>query len=884
MEKLIFSFEEAATKDDSLLGGKGANLAQMKKMNLPVPAGFIISTTACLRYLKEGPAIWDHLESQLKAMVLNLEQEMGKKLGSEQDPLLVSVRSGAAVSMPGMMDTILNLGLNDQSVLALAANTDNGPFAKDCYRRLIQMFGEVVLKIPPYFFNQKLEKIKNQQGVTIDSELNQTSLDALIKAYQEIVAINAGITFPQDPFLQLKMAIEAVFASWDNRRAHIYRRAHNISDSLGTAVTIQSMVFGNRGNQSGTGVLFTRNPSTGAKELYGEFLVNAQGEDVVAGIRTPLPLKKMPEKFPRIYQELQELAVKLEQNYLDAQDVEFTIEQERLFVLQTRKAKRNSIAAVNIAHDFVNEGLITKKQALLQIDPNAFETIFHAQLDQNQVYQVLAKGLEASPGAATGQAVFDADQAEQLGKQGEKVILITTETTPDDINGLLMSKGVLTARGGMTSHAAVVARGMGKPAVCGCEAVKIDGGGEFCYIGTCQIKAGDKITINGSTGEVILGEVLMKEAEMTAQIREILKWCDEERSLGIRANADNKGDATLALNFGAEGIGLCRTEHMFMGKDRLQKVQKLILGESIKEREEALKSLLPLQQADFVEILEVMAGRPVTIRLLDPPLHEFLPDLLDLQKEIYKLEQQGLFKELSEQKEVFRKTKNMTEANPMLGLRGCRLGIIMPPLYQMQVRALLKAAVELANQGIKSDLEIMIPLISTGAELDFLQPYLEQVIAQELTNPDQTLINYKIGTMIELPRACLTADEIAAKAEFFSFGTNDLTQTTYGFSRDDAEAKFLHSYLEHGILEQNPFVSIDQGGVGKLIKMGIELGRRENPNLKIGICGEHGGDPQSISFCHHSQLDYVSCSPFRVPVARLAAAQVAITAAAKDKN
>ncbi len=875
MEKYVWYFHEGSKDDRMLLGGKGANLAEMTRLGLPVPPGFTITTSACLRYLEEGEAFLDTLKEELEEKLKKLEQDMGKKFGSVQDPLLVSVRSGAAVSMPGMMDTVLNLGLNDNTVEGLEKATGSRWFALDCYRRLIQMYAEVVMGVASFLFSQELERIKEQYDAEADNQLTPAALEELIHYFKKIVVQETKEEFPQDPQKQLLKAIIAVLNSWNNRRAVVYRDAHAIPHDLGTAVNIQAMVFGNRGEKSGTGVLFTRDPSTGEKKLYGEFLMNAQGEDVVAGIRTPLPLDQMKEELPKIYNEIEEFAQRLEKHYKDIQDVEFTIEEGRLFILKTRNGERTAAAAIKIAVDLVEEGVLTKDEAILRVPPSELEKILHKQVELGKGYEVLARGLPASPGAASGKAVFNPDLAEKLAKKGERVILIALETTPDDIHGMIAAQGLLTTRGGMTSHAAVVARGMGKPAVCGCEALRIDTDKGQFSAGNHTIKNGEYITINGSTGEVIKGDSEMKEPELTDTTEKLLKWADERRKLKIRANADNGEDAQKARDFGAEGIGLCRTEHMFMGKDRMHLVRQLILGETEREQEAALENLLPLQQNDFREILQVMEGLPVTVRLLDPPLHEFLPDLLELQEEILRLEKIEDVELAQEKRELFRKTRNMSESNPMLGLRGCRLGIIMPSLYEMQVKALFRAGTELAAQGKDVIIEVMIPLVSEAEELAFLQPRLEKAIEEEFAQQG-TSLEYQIGTMIELPRACVTADDIAQHADFFSFGTNDLTQTTYGFSRDDAEGKFLHYYLEKKILADNPFISLDKKGTGRLVKIAVEEGRKTRKGLKIGICGEHGGDPGSIEFCHNNGLDYVSCSPYRVPVARLAAAAASI--------
>ncbi len=874
----VYPFLEGNKDMKELLGGKGANLAEMTRLGLPVPPGFIISTKACLNYLDKGAAIMAGLEEEIEENIQLLAQLTGKTFGGS-DPLLLSVRSGAAISMPGMMDTVLNLGLNDTTLKILAELTGNWPFALDCYRRLIQMFGEVVLDIESHWFSRYLDDYKKKRNIGSDADLSREDLETIVNTYKEIIERESGQEFPQSPQVQLLKSVEAVFKSWDNRRARTYRRAHNIPDDLGTAVNVQAMVFGNKGEQSGTGVLFTRDPASGEKKLYGEFLVNAQGEDVVAGVRTPRPIEDLQEVFPAIYRELEILASKLENHYRDIQDVEFTIEDGTLYILQTRSGKRTPAAGVKIAVDLVKEGLLSKEEGLLMIEPESLEKLLHRQVRLGDNYRILASGLPASPGAASGKVVIDPDEAEKMGEAGEKIILVTPETTPDDIHGVLVAQGLLTARGGMTSHAAVVARGMGKPAVCGCEAIKIDKMGDFFVVDGLRIFKEDIITINGTTGEVILGEAPMDEPQLGKETKELLGWADDIRVLKVRANADNKADAAKALEFGAEGIGLCRTEHMFMGKNRVPLVRKLILGETREEKNEALEELLPLQQADFKEILATMGELPVNVRLLDPPLHEFLPNLLALQEEIYTLEKAKDDAGVKKARELFRKTKNMDEANPMLGLRGCRLGIVLPELYEMQVAALIRAALDICEGGNNIFIEIMIPLVSEVRELEFVKARLLKIIEAEGGNCPN--LHYKIGTMIELPRACLTADEIAREAEFFSFGTNDLTQTTYGFSRDDAEGKFLHTYLDENILQVNPFVTVDPHGVGRLIKIAVEEGRATRPDLSIGICGEHGGDPLSIEFCYDNGLDYVSCSPYRVPVARLAAAQAKIKGKAK---
>ncbi len=872
--KYTYYFTEGNGLMKTVLGGKGANLAEMTGLGLPVPPGFTISTKGCLDYTECGKKIPEKILADLPLFIKKLEEATDKGFGDLANPLLVSVRSGAAISMPGMMDTILNLGLNDVVVKGLAEATENERFAYDCYRRLIQMYGEVVLEVPSYRFGRHLDRFKTEVGVINDTDLTVEHLKRLVADFKEIVLNEARIDFPQDPKEQLIGAIEAVFKSWQNKRAIVYRKANGIPHDLGTAVTIQSMVFGNTGDNSGTGVLFTRNPSTGEKVLYGEFLINAQGEDVVSGSRTPLQIALLKEEFPEINEQVLKITSILEKHYRDMQDIEFTIENGRLYLLQTRTGKRTAKAAIKIVVDMVNEGLITKEEALLRIEPTHLEQILHRQIDTSAQAEVIAKGLPASPGAACGIIVFDPDEAEKLAEQ-QKVILVSLETTPEDIHGVLVSQGVLTTRGGMTSHAAVVARGMGKPCVCGCESIRIDFENGTFTVGEYTINKGDQITINGGTGEVILGEVKMIEPELGQEAEQLLAWADEIRLLNIRANADYGSDASKARSYGAEGIGLCRTEHMFMAPERVPVVQELILGETVQEQNSALEKLLPMQTDDFIEIFDAMAGLPVTIRLLDPPLHEFLPRLVEVVEEVAHLEHENKPAELREKRSLLRKVKNMSEANPMLGLRGCRLGILIPAIYEMQVKAIFTAVVKLTKEGKKIIPEVMIPLVAKVTELKYLKERLIK-IADAILDEAGLEISYKMGTMIELPRAALTADEIAKEAEFFSFGTNDLTQTTFGFSRDDAEGKFLHAYLEVGILEENPFMSIDQIGVGKLVEMGTRLGREVRPDLKVGVCGEHGGDPKSIEFFHKTGLNYVSCSPYRVPIARLAAAHAVI--------
>ncbi|SES62141.1 pyruvate, phosphate dikinase [Anaerobranca gottschalkii] len=874
MKKYVYLFSEGNKSMKELLGGKGANLAEMTSLGLPVPPGFTITTEACHLYYHQNKSLPEELFEEVKNALGKIEEALGKKFGSTENPLLVSVRSGAPVSMPGMMDTILNLGLNDVTVEALAEETGDKRFAYDCYRRFIQMFSNVVLGIPHYNFERALDNAKELAGVTEDTMLDGEILKGLVDEYKRIVLKNSGKSFPQEPFEQLKLAIKAVFDSWNNPRAIIYRQINKIPEHYGTAVNVQSMVFGNKGNDCGTGVLFTRNPSTGEKILFGEFLVNAQGEDVVAGIRTPQPIQKLKEIMPDIYEEILQLCEKLEREYKDVQDIEFTVEKNRLFILQTRNAKRTAKAAVKFAVDLVEEGLLSREEALLKIDPNQLDKLLHRTIDTKVKLDVIAKGLPASPGAATGKIVFEADEAEQLGKKGEKVLLVRPETTPDDIHGMVEAQGVLTTKGGMTSHAAVVARGMGKPCVCGCEALDIYLEEEKLVVGDIVLYKGDILTIDGTTGDVIIGEVDLVEPELNEDVLKVLSWADELRDLRVRANADTPQDAKKAREFGAEGIGLCRTEHMFMEADRLPIVQKMILAQSIAQRKEALDKLLPIQQRDFYEIFKVMAGLPVTIRLLDPPLHEFLPDVSDLSIELALAKEKGELSsgEIAKREELLKRVKALQEANPMLGHRGCRLAIVFPEIYEMQVNAIFAAISQLVNENIEVYPEIMIPLVGEAKELAILKEMIVN-IANKYEEKLGKKLNYTVGTMIELPRACVTADKIAEHAQFFSFGTNDLTQTTLGFSRDDAEGKFLPSYLDQKIYKENPFAVLDREGVGALMKIAVEKGRSTRPELKTGICGEHGGEPSSIEFCHKLGLNYVSCSPYRVPIARLAAAQ-----------
>jgi pyruvate,orthophosphate dikinase len=877
MEKFVYLFDQGCSDMRSLLGGKGANLAEMTNIGLPVPPGMTITTAACKEYYQNNKKLPSTIIEEVRQNLAYLEKNIGKTLGDVDNPLLVSVRSGAVFSMPGMMDTILNLGLNEKTVQAVAKSTNNLVFAYDSYRRFIQMFGDVVLEIHKYEFEQLLTQHKKKQDVTFDQEMSADTLRAVIDSYKELVLERTGSAFPEDPIEQLFLSIEAVFRSWNNDRAIIYRNLNKIDHDLGTAVNIQSMVFGNMGNDCGTGVAFTRNPSTGENLLYGEYLTNAQGEDVVAGIRTPQPIAKLQAEMPEVYAQFAKTAKILEKHYKNVQDIEFTIEKGTLYILQTRNGKRTAQAGIKIAHDLAAEGLISKQDALLLIEPAQLDQLLHRQIDPNAKLDIMATGLPASPGAASGIVVFDADHAEQLGKKGQKVMLVRTETTPDDIHGIIAAQGILTSRGGMTSHAAVVARGMGKPCVCGCEAVKINYHTKTFTVGQTIINEGDLISIDGATGRVMAGLVPMKDPELSAEYLTLLQWADEYKKLEVRANADNPTDAKKALEFGAKGIGLTRTEHMFMGQDRLPHVQDMILAESFEERKAALSHLLPIQEDDFYGILKVMAGYPVCIRLLDPPLHEFLPGMQELLIETTKLQITKENMTLLAQKEgLLRKVRALHESNPMLGHRGCRLGITFPEIYEMQIQAICNAAARLTAEGCKVLPEIEIPLTIGKAEMNFFKEKID-AIAQATMEKYKVTFHYTSGTMIELPRAALLAGELAESAQFFSFGTNDLTQTCLGFSRDDAEGKFLNDYLDMKLLTDNPFITLDTKGVGKLMEIAVENGRKTRPDILVGICGEHGGEARSIAFCHQIDLDFVSCSPYRVPIARLAAAQAAIS-------
>jgi pyruvate,orthophosphate dikinase len=885
MQKWVYSFGDTKAcgnaSQKSLLGGKGANLAEMSALGLPVPHGFTITTEACVHYFKNNDQFPQSLMAEVETAMADLEKSAQKSFGSLDNPLLVSVRSGAQASMPGMMDTVLNLGLNNQTVEAIGRLTGNRRFALDCYRRFITMYSNVVLGLSHHHFENILDDHKDRLGISIDTELTDKDWDKIIRDYHAMIKDELEIDFPQDPKAQLWGAIEAVFRSWMNDRAKFYRKMHSIPEDWGTAVNIQSMVFGNMGETSATGVAFTRDPSTGENRLYGEFLKNAQGEDVVAGIRTPQSLTKaareamgdrqpsMEEAMPEVFAQFQEIVTRLETHYRDVQDVEFTVEQGKLFMLQTRSAKRTSRAALKIAVDMATEGLITREEALLRIDPLSLDQLLHPMIDPSAEKIVIAKGLPASPGAASGKIAFTADEAVRMAAGGEDVILVRDETSPEDIHGMHAARAIVTARGGMTSHAAVVARGMGRPCVSGTGTLLISVERAEMSVGGHHFKMGDILTIDGSTGEIIKGAVRMIEPEFTEDFDQIMKWADGFRRLKIRANAETPLDAKTALGYGAEGIGLCRTEHMFFDDDRITAVREMILADDQDGRKKALEKILPMQKADFYELFVLMRGLPVTIRLLDPPLHEFLPHTNE------EIEWVALQSGMDCDK-LRRRTKEMSETNPMLGWRGCRLGVTFPEIYESQIQALFEAALEAKAQGFEPSPEIMHPLVSSSQEMEFLTKLTHRV-AQETFARLGAEIPYDVGTMIELPRAALVADELAQHARFFSFGTNDLTQTTLGISRDDA-GRFLNHYLEKGIYQKDPFVSLDVDGVGQLIKIAFERGRATRPDLKLGICGEHGGDPASIAFCEAVGLDYVSCSPYRVPVARLAAAQAAIRA------
>lgn len=865
-KKFVYGFNEGQKEMRSLLGGKGANLAEMTKLGINVPYGFTVTTEACLKYYKEDEKLWDSLVDEIEEHIKKVEEKLGKKFGDINNPLLFSVRSGAVVSLPGMMDTVLNLGLNDEVVEGFAKATGNPRFAYDSYRRFIQMFSNVSKGIDGAIFEEVLTDAKEKAGVKLDSDLNAEQLKDIIKRFEEEYEKVAGEPFPQDPKEQLLSAVEAVFKSWNNDRAILYRKLNNIPHDLGTAVNIQSMVFGNSGENSGTGVAFSRDPSTGENVLYGEYLMNAQGEDVVAGVRTPHHISELEKQMPDVFKEFHDTAKKLELHYRDMQDLEFTIENGRLFLLQTRNGKRTAEAAVNIAVDLVNEGLRTKEEALMMIEPTQLDQLLHPTFDQKALAkaELLTKGLNASPGAASGYISFSATDAMLRNAKQEPVILVRQETSPEDLQGMDSAKGILTSRGGMTSHAAVVARGMGKCCVAGAHEVFIDEKNKVVRVAGHELGEGDFISLDGSTGKVYLGQVATKDPELSGNFATFMSWADEVRRLQVRANADTPHDAQQALDLGAEGVGLCRTEHMFFAEDRINAVREMILSKSLEQREKALAKIEPIQEEDFYDIYKVVNGLPVTVRLLDPPLHEFVPhteeDIAIVAKEL------GVT--ILEQKKAI---DELHEVNPMLGHRGLRLAITFPEIYKMQARALIRAALRVQAEGIKVEPEIMIPLAGDAKELEVVKDSIVEEIEKVFEEKGEHL-KYHIGTMIEIPRATLLADEIAEVAEFFSFGTNDLTQMTYGFSRDDA-GKFLSQYLDDGIFEKDPFQVLDQKGVGKLMRTAVTLGKQARPNLKLGICGEHGGEPSSVAFCDELGLDYVSCSPFRVPISRLAAAQ-----------
>ena len=851
----------------NLLGGKGAGLAEMTNLGIPVPPGFTITTEACVEYFNKGGQFPERLWEQAIEALAAVEKAMGARFGDAQNPLLVSVRSGARVSMPGMMDTVLNIGLTDETVQGLIRKTNNPRFAYDSYRRFVAMFSNVVLGVPHEEFEGILSKKKAELGVELDTDLGADDLKGLVATFKELVRHASAVPFPEHPMDQLRMGIDAVFRSWHVARAVTYRRLHNIPETWGTAASVQAMVFGNMGSNSGTGVAFTRDPSTGERRFFGEFLINAQGEDVVAGIRTPEPIEQLAQEMPEVYTQLVDIYQRLERHYKDMLDLEFTIQEGKLFMLQTRVGKRTAVAALRIAVEMVEEGLIDEKTAVLRVEPEQLEQLLHPMVDPSSKVKVIAKGLPASPGAAVGAVVFTAEEAVARGQKGEKVILVRPETSPDDVGGMYAAQGILTARGGMTSHAAVVARGMGKCCVVGSKAILVDEEhGEF-RVGTLHVRHGEIITLNGNTGEVILGEAKLVTPELSGNFAAFIQWVDQHRRLGVRANADTPTDARVARSFGAEGIGLCRTEHMFFAEERLPFMQEMILAEDREARVRALDKLFPFQKADFYDIFKEMEGYAVTIRTLDPPLHEFLPKTLE--------EAEELSKKIGVPAErIWDKVQELHETNPMLGHRGCRLGISYPEITEMQARAIIAAACEIAKEGRNVVPEIMIPLVGDIRELEHQRKIVDRA-AQDAMAQYGVKVEYQVGTMIELPRAVLLADEIARQAEFFSFGTNDLTQTVLGLSRDDA-GKFLPYYIEQGILKDDPFVVLDQPGVGQLVEIGVKKGRAARPSLKIGICGEHGGEPQSVGFFHRAGLDYVSCSPYRVPIARLAAAHIAL--------
>ncbi len=884
--KWVYLFTEGRAEMKPLLGGKGANVAEMTQAGLPVPPGFTITTEACNAYAQYENQFPEGMWSQAQAALTQVEADTGKQFGNSQNPLLVSVRSGAATSMPGMMDTVLNLGLNDETVEGLAHLTSNRRFALDAYRRFIAMFGSIVMKVSGDKFARALERFKVQTSSGRDTDLSEAQLDELITVYKRIIFTDQhGNEFPQDPYEQLRMAIAAVFDSWNGRRAIDYRRIHRIADDLGTAVNVQSMVFGNMGWDSGTGVAFTRNPATGEKKVFGEYLLNAQGEDVVAGIRTPKSIHEMADELPKSYEQLMAITQRLESHYRDMQDIEFTIEQGKLWILQTRTGKRTGAAAVAIAVDMVAEGVIDRETAVLRVEANQLDQLLHPTVDPDADATVIATGLPASPGAASGKVVLTPDEAVSYSEQGHPVILVRHETSPDDFHGMVVAEAILTARGGMTSHAAVVARGMGTPCIVGAGDIEISEEEGYFYADDHKVRRGDWITIDGSTGTVLLGQVETRQPELGAHYHTLMGWADAVRQLGVRANADTGHDATVARDFGAEGIGLCRTEHMFFGEERLAIMREMILATDLAARQVALDKLLPIQRHDFLEIFQAMDGLPVTIRLLDPPLHEFLPNFEELQAELYELKLQTqqvdtfahmdqLLRQIWEKEQLLHRVSQLREANPMLGHRGCRLGLVYPEVTEMQTRAIMEAACQAQAQGVNVIPEIMIPLVSVETELRHQRAVVSRV-AEEVLGAYGMTMAYQIGTMIELPRAALMAHRIAEHADFFSFGTNDLTQTTFGLSRDDS-GRFLSHYVSEKVLADDPFQVLDQSGVGELVQLGVERGRQTKPDLKTGICGEHGGEPRSIAFCQKVGLNYVSCSPYRVPIARLAAAQAAL--------
>lgn len=869
-KKYVYLFSEGNASMKNLLGGKGANLAEMTNIGIPVPGGFTVSTEACNKYYEDGKLISNEIIEQIYECLGKLEEETGKKFGDNQNPLLVSVRSGARVSMPGMMDTILNLGLNDIAVEALASLTNNPRFAYDSYRRFIQMFSDVVMGIEKRLFENKIDELKEEKGIEFDTDLTADDLKDLVVSFKEIYKKEKGEDFPSDPRVQLIESVTAVFRSWDNPRAIVYRRLNDIPGEWGTAVNVQQMVFGNKGDTSGTGVVFSRNPATGEKAIYGEYLMNAQGEDVVAGIRTPLPISKLQEQAPKIYEQFEAIVDKLENHYKDMQDMEITIEEGKLYFLQTRNGKRTAQAALKIAVDLVEEGMLTKEQAILKVEPKQLDSLLHPAFYTEDLKKAnpIAKGLPASPGAACGKIAFSADEAKERAALGEDVVLVRLETSPEDIEGMIAAKGILTVRGGMTSHAAVVARGMGTCCVAGCGSLKVDEEKRIVEVDGKVYTADDYISIDGATGNVYGEKIKTVAPEITGHFATFMAWADEIRSLKVRANADSPRDAKQAVEFGAEGIGLCRTEHMFFAEDRIMAVRQMIISKDVEQRKAALDKILPMQREDFVGIYEALEGKPVTIRLLDPPLHEFLPNT-DVDIKALASEMGVTFDELKAT------VQSLHEFNPMMGHRGCRLAVSYPEIAEMQARAIIEAAIEVnQSKGYNIVPEIMIPLVGEIKELKYVKDVIVNTVKEVMSEKGVTL-NYKVGTMIEIPRAALTADEIAKEAEFFSFGTNDLTQMTFGFSRDDA-AKFLNAYYDKKIYEQDPFGKLDQTGVGSLVKIAVEKGKSTRPDIHLGICGEHGGDPSSIEFCHNIGLNYVSCSPFRVPLARLAAAQAQV--------